>query len=275
MTESNLNKHLNLFHFFNSNETQYYENNLSRALALTLKSDHVFLDRILEWVLPQDLYKKSFKADNSESKLVIDIQKSINDFESFEIDGWVFYEDLRNWLKAGAINSNRSKFKIALLERAIQKAKLGYQFVEDEKASQFWINYWHLVNEVAPILNMPRPEKKPSGSSFVYFYPPNLPSRLSLIHKFTYGNVDIQISNTASRTGIIRESVSKVITDRFTIQQAGKSAVIRRKVPVLDLNKSVEYQSEKAQKCIHEVKNTYEWLLDNDEIFHQLIEKWE
>lgn len=83
MTESNLNKHLNLFHFFNSNETQYYENNLSRALALTLKSDHVFLDRILEWVLPQDLYKKSFKADNSESKLVIDIQKSINDLDSF------------------------------------------------------------------------------------------------------------------------------------------------------------------------------------------------
>jgi hypothetical protein len=220
-----------------------------------------------------ETYLRQDKCDAYKIILVAPKEYS-NDFDSLEIDGCVFYEDLRNWLKEDTVNSNRSKFKIALIERAIQKAKHGYQLIEDEKASQFWINYWHLVNDVAPILNMPRPDKKPSGSSFVYFYPPNLPSRLSLIHKFTYGNVDLQISRAANKTGIIRESFSETITNRISIQQAGKSAVIRKKVPVLDLNKSVESQSEKAKKCIQEVKNTYEWLLENEELFHKLFEKW-
>ncbi|MFD2531355.1 PD-(D/E)XK nuclease family protein [Gracilimonas halophila] len=220
-----------------------------------------------------ETYLRQDKCDDYKIILVAPKEYS-NDFESLEIDACVFYEDLRNWFKEGAVNSHRSKFKIALLKRAIHKAKHGYQLIEDEKASQFWINYWHLVNDVAPVLNMPRPNKKPSGSSFVYFYPPNLLSRLSLIHKFTYGNVDLQISKAANKTGIIRESMSEIITDRIYIQQAGKSAVIRKKVPVLDLNRSVESQSEKAKKCIQEVKSIYEWFLENKELFHHLFEKW-
>lgn len=220
-----------------------------------------------------ETYLRQDKCDDYKIILVAPKEYS-NDFDSLEVDGYVFYEDIRNWLKQGAVNSNRCKFKIALLDRAVQKAKHGYQLIEDETASQFWINYWHLVNDLAPILNMPRPSKKPSGSSFVYFYPPNLPSRLSLIHKFTYGNVDLQISRAANKTGILRESMSEIITGRVSIQQAGKSAVIRKKVPVLDLNKSLESQSGKAKKCIQEVKNTYEWLLDNKKLFHKLFENW-
>lgn len=201
-------------------------------------------------------------------------QEYADDFDSLEVDACVFYEDLENWFREESDNLNRSKFKIGLIERALQKAKHGYQLIEDEKASKFWKDYWGLVNEVAPILNMPMPGMKPSGSSFVYFYPPGLPSRLSLIHKFTYGNIDLQIADAANKTGIVRQTLNGIITNQFTIQQTGKSAVIRKKVPVLDLNQSVESQLEKATHCILEAQNTYEWFLENKSLFNQLDEKW-
>lgn len=219
-----------------------------------------------------ETYLRQDKCDAYKIILVAPKEYS-NDFESLEIDACVYYEDLKTWFKEETINPNRSHFKIGLIERALQKAKHGYQLIEDEKASKFWKDYWNLVNEIAPILNMPVPNKKPSGSSFVYFYPPNLPSRISLIHKFTYGNIDLQIRDAASKTGIIRQSLNEITTNQYSIQKAGKSVVIRKTVPVLDLNRSVESQFKKTKKCIQEVRITYDWFLENKGQFHQLIEK--
>lgn len=220
-----------------------------------------------------ETYLRQDKCDAYRIILVAPKEYS-DDFNSLEIDACVFYEDLENWFKEESENLNRSKFKIGLLQRALQRAKQGYQLIEDEKASKFWKDYWSLVNEMAPILNMPLPGKKPSGSSFVYFYPPSLPSRLSLIHKFTYGNIDLQISDAANKTGIVRQILNDIITNQCTIQRAGKSAVIRTKVPVLDLNQSIEDQLKKTKHCIQEVQNIYNWFLENKSTFNQFDKKW-
>jgi hypothetical protein len=37
-------RHLNLFEFFNGTQLEYYEDNLSRAFALCLRYDTLFLD---------------------------------------------------------------------------------------------------------------------------------------------------------------------------------------------------------------------------------------
>jgi hypothetical protein len=46
-----MNHHLNLFNFFNGREAEYLEDNLSRAFALCLLHDPLFLDRVLSEVL--------------------------------------------------------------------------------------------------------------------------------------------------------------------------------------------------------------------------------
>ena len=42
-----MNLHLNIFHFFDGRDKQYIEDNLSRAFALCLKNDGMFLDHVL------------------------------------------------------------------------------------------------------------------------------------------------------------------------------------------------------------------------------------
>ncbi len=45
------NDHLNIFHFYGNNDEQYYENNLTRGLAICLENDAVLLDRFLRNVI--------------------------------------------------------------------------------------------------------------------------------------------------------------------------------------------------------------------------------
>lgn len=254
----------------------FITNEFKKRLVLLIEnkvSAQFQLNQLQRYKKRGETYLHQNKCDAYKIILVAPKEYS-DDFNSLEVDACVFYEDLENWFKEETKNISRSKFKIGLLQRALQKAKQGYQLNEDEKASKFWMDYWDLVNDVAPILNMPMPGKKPSGSSFVYFYPHNLPSRLSLIHKFTYGNIDLQIADAANKTGIIRQSLTEIIINQFMIQQAGKSAVIRKKVPALNLNQSLESQLVKAKHCIQEVQNTYEWFLENKSLFDQLDKKW-
>lgn len=226
-------------------------------------------DQLIRYKQRGDKYLRQGTCDAYKIILVAP-QAYSDDFDSLDVDAIVFYEELKDWYNQSYENADRAKFKTSLLERALQKATQGYQLIEDETASKFWKDYWKVVNEVAPILNMPTPGKKPSGSSFIYFYPPDFPSRFSLIHKFTYGNIDLQIANVASKTGLVRQSLSSIITDQFTIQQAGKSAVIRKKAPVLDLNRTVESQLNKVTQSIHEVNKIYKWYLEHKGVFQKL-----
>ncbi|QEC53614.1 hypothetical protein EDD80_12416 [Anseongella ginsenosidimutans] len=70
-----MDRHLNIFEFFNNNGNEYDENNLSRAFALCIKYDTVLLDHILRQVLDQHLYNSLFNTDNPAYSIEIDLQK--------------------------------------------------------------------------------------------------------------------------------------------------------------------------------------------------------
>jgi hypothetical protein len=55
-----MNRHLNIFNFFNGSNLDYLEDNLSRGFALCLKYDSVFLDKVLKSVLSEYKYTKLF-----------------------------------------------------------------------------------------------------------------------------------------------------------------------------------------------------------------------
>jgi hypothetical protein len=78
-----MNRHLNIFNFFNGSNIDYLEDNLSRAFALCLKYDNVFLDKVLKYVLPDNKYSELFNSDFLDYKIEIDLQNRVNELEGF------------------------------------------------------------------------------------------------------------------------------------------------------------------------------------------------
>lgn len=77
-----MNRHLNLFEFFNNNEAHLYEDNLSRAFAICLKHDTVFLKSILQIVLSEGQHNRIFNTELPNFQIDIDLQKRAQDLRS-------------------------------------------------------------------------------------------------------------------------------------------------------------------------------------------------
>ncbi len=78
-----MNRHLNIFNFFNGRNLDYLEVNLSRGFALCLKYDSVFLDKVLKSVLSEHKYTKIFNTDYPDYKIEIDLQNRASELEGF------------------------------------------------------------------------------------------------------------------------------------------------------------------------------------------------
>lgn len=78
-----MNPHLNIFRFFNSQEEHHLEDNLSRAFSLCLKYDAVFLDKVLQSVLPKEKYDQLFDTDFPDYEIEIDLQTRVNELNGF------------------------------------------------------------------------------------------------------------------------------------------------------------------------------------------------
>ncbi len=78
-----MNRHLNIFNFFNGSNIDYLEDNLSRGFALCLKYDSIFLDRILKFILPDNKCSELFNTNFSDHKIEIDLQNRVNELEGF------------------------------------------------------------------------------------------------------------------------------------------------------------------------------------------------
>jgi len=71
-----MNSHLLLFNFYGEDQEKYKENNLSRALALCLKNDSVFMNNFLNEILDPPEFKELF-YNEEDFTVEIDIQKRI------------------------------------------------------------------------------------------------------------------------------------------------------------------------------------------------------
>lgn len=78
-----MNRHLNIFDFFNDQGFEFYEDNLSRAFALCLKFDTVFLDNVLKQILQAEMYANLFNTDYPDYSIEIDLQNRPSEFENF------------------------------------------------------------------------------------------------------------------------------------------------------------------------------------------------
>lgn len=79
-----MDKHLNFFRFFNGSALEYWEDNMSRAFALCLKNDSLFLSVVLRNILSEEDFKKVFSSEFPDNKIVIDLQRKVQQLENYD-----------------------------------------------------------------------------------------------------------------------------------------------------------------------------------------------
>lgn len=79
-----MNRHLNIFHSYaREYSDNKLENDLTRALAICLQEDNVFLNTILKTILSKKDYESLFTDMAGETRVSIEIQKNVESLEAF------------------------------------------------------------------------------------------------------------------------------------------------------------------------------------------------
>ncbi len=180
-----------------------------------------------------------------------------NELKGF--DARVNYEVLCEWFEHHSLLGERTRYKLSLLQSAIEKGTTGYQMIADAPVTNFWTAYWTLLQEIAPELDMEEPGNKPAGSTFIYFRGFDLPKGVSLCHKLTHGYIDVQFARMGERVSELKTQYSPYLTDKMKMTQAGKSAVIRLHVPQLSIAETFESQQENVIQGIEAAKQLLKW----------------
>ena len=63
-------------------------------------------------------------------------------------DARVDYENILNWFKDANDLGARRRYKITLMNSALERATIGYQLKEDSVITDFWGEYWRLVESM-------------------------------------------------------------------------------------------------------------------------------
>ena len=173
------------------------------------------------------------------------------------------YELNKDWLNQHYSDQERLDYKNTLMDQAINKSKAGYQPIIDSVATEFWRDYWNLINEIAPELEMKEPKPKPAGSDFVYFRPINLPKAVDLVHKLPHGNVDLQFERKGEMRMSFERLVKPSLSRGMNVTKTGKSCCIRIKVEPVNLMESLQSQEKQIREAVEAAKEFVVWANNN------------
>ena len=156
----------------------------------------------------------------------------------------VKYEQLRDYFSTKA--DIRSKYKLALIERAITDQKNGYQYEANPGMVEFCkkMNDYH--KDKYPGL--------PAGSIAWWRYYPTVMDDVTIVFKANKGYCDLQFGHTTKEDLFSR--VCEFLTERMNVVQAGKSASVRIEVkPIWYENKFEDKIAEvdEALEAIYEL----------------------
>ena len=179
----------------------------------------------------------------------------------------ITYEELRAELSH--LHSDLASYLVSLLSQAIERAVTGWNRVTDEPISNLWLKYYEIANSEFPELAMPEPAfNKPARAGFVRFN--CIPKkRFKLMHKFSHGNIDIQISGGKVKSSLINSLFHRF--PDFCIQQAGTSVALRRKVSILTPSDPEAEQVQKIREGLMNAKKLYSFYNENQELFAKIF----
>lgn len=173
----------------------------------------------------------------------------------------VTYESIFDWFKQSPDLGDRRNYKMMLLKSAIDKGTLGYQPEIDRPTTDFWYAYWELTCDRAPDLEMKEPKEKPSGSGFVHFHPPSLPHEVNIVHKLSFGYVDLQLRGMGKHLIKVKRLFAPFLEEGMKVESAAKSAAVRIQVPKLKRHVNIAEQLESACVGIDAAERLRIWFL--------------
>lgn len=150
----------------------------------------------------------------------------------------VRYEQMRDFFASK--NDIRSKYKLALIERAITDQKNGYQYEANTKMVEFCEKMNKYQKTEYPGL--------PLGSVAWWRYYPTVMDDVAVVFKANKGFCDLQFGHTTKEELISR--VYELMTERMNVVQAGRSASIRITVTPIDYEEGFEENTSKVDEAL-------------------------
>ena len=191
--------------------------------------------------------------------------------EYFENRGSEVFDRLLSYEEviAGLVDSSdaRTNYLANALRAGIESHRVGYKPEHNEATTLVWGAIWELSNSLAPQLRMRHPESKPIGAGFIYFYDAEGVSatetkrRAFVVYKPAHGNADLQFSNMREETW--RKALGGLLASDMAVAQAGKSASIRIKVPVVDFGKAPDEQEDAIRQGLLASERLRQFFIEN------------
>lgn len=155
-------------------------------------------------------------------------------------DAKLSYEAIVDWFLTQQPESDRRRYKVLLLGKAIDRGRAGWTLVPHPKVKAFWDAYRQLAQSIASQLAMPKPKDQiPEGSHFVVFRPPALRSGVTLKHKVGYGHVDLEFGGMGEKLSELELALSGRLPAGAQLTRAAKSAAVRCFVEPVDMTHDV------------------------------------
>lgn len=203
---------------------------------------------------------------NSFDVFIVAPEKYIKeDKEAEKYPNKVLYEDLVKYFNEKS--DERSKFKLVQLEQAIQHQKSGYKVIENKKVTEFWDKYIDYQKKEYPQLAL-YDSKGPKGARSMWPTYKTVHKDVTIVHKTEKGSVDLSFRGGYERIHLLvrffEESIEEFNKMDTIIETAGKSAVLRKRVPIVDVFETFEKQESAIKDAMEVVKEFNEILLNWD-----------
>lgn len=184
-----------------------------------------------------------------------------------EFDFYIEYENIKEYFKQWKTEINRSKYKIALLDLAIEKQRRGNTSNPDERAIDFHTKLYEYSNKHYSHLQKDKINPKAPIGSTTFCFTPNIIKKEKNIWLcfIASGNAYILLSGKANELEILREKYQNTFKEEMFIEKAGKSLAIRILIDKIDISESFENQQNLVKKALDKVDILYNWIKNNEE----------
>lgn len=193
------------------------------------------------------------------------------DPENHGFDVTLTYEELRDWIAARQEPDGRSLYKQMLLQAAIEKSSRGYSPLVDGAVSSFQHRYWEMVCTLEPDIMMNEPKGRPSGSTFIQFRSTGLPKGLVVVHKVDRGFVDLQFAGWGERVSALKTLIEAIREEGMTVESAAGSAAVRLRVPILNVARAAEEQTDAIKEGITAAGTFHRWVWRNQTTLETIL----
>lgn len=166
--------------------------------------------------------------------------------EAHKYDYQITYETIRDFFAAQT--DIRSKYKLALINRAITEQKNGYQY----EANPGMVRFCHAMNTY----HKGKYPGLPPGSIAWWRNYPTILKDVIIVFKANKGFCDLQFSHTTKEE--LYSRVHSYLSDRMIIVQTGKSASIRIAVTPIWYENEFEREIQNVDEALNAIYELYQ-----------------